>query len=637
MIRVLILLLLAGSYTKAVGQTDFVQRCAADEVLQLKFTRDPSLKKTFDQQRSDFLRTVRLSGQQAITADIVYTVPVVFHIVLTNPDIVTDAMILAQLDTINSAFSGKYKSTAIGEWFSNLFGQSSIQFCLAQRTPEGLPSTGIHRVSTSRSSFSVESESVKYTAQGGTNIWDNTSYMNIWITQLSGGILGYSSFPNDGAIAEQGVVIDYRSLPGGNSTAYDEGKTLVHEAGHFFNLYHIWGDDNGSCNGSDDVDDTPNQANSTTVCANGKSFDRCTNSGNGIMYQNYMDYTPDECLLMFTTEQALRMETAFNTYYSSFSNSIACQPVNLPDRDAAIVALLQPAQRLCDPQLTPVVRIKNLGSENITQLNIISTLSTGEIKTTAWTGNLKYYDSVEIKLTSFTLNNGNYILSVSTDQPNEQVDNNLMNDTISASVMYYTAANEMDERPRINTTLPQGWDILGLDLRLRELNIMNVDSAYLAFDLSNHYPVELLLSQDCGSAWSSLVNTSSSDTINLTDYIGKGNFLLAFRSLGIETGVVYPDRVQLITVTVNPNLKAKQFMITPNPATNVVAVQFYPEPDNLKGIILRTMMGQQLAAISVTGRASAVYTFDISRYPSGIYLVSAIFADRQIHQRLIKR
>jgi hypothetical protein len=113
-------------------------------------------------------------------------------------------------------------------------------------------------------------------------------------------------------------------LPGGNVTNYNEGKTLTHEIGHYFNLYHIWGDDNGTCSGSDQVEDTPNQSNSTGTCPTGIVTDRCTPTAPGIMYQNYMDYTSDGCLSMFTKMQVTRMEAAFTTYRSLLSMSNGC-------------------------------------------------------------------------------------------------------------------------------------------------------------------------------------------------------------------------------------------------------------------------------------------------------------------------
>ncbi|MFN9955391.1 MAG: M43 family zinc metalloprotease, partial [bacterium] len=144
-------------------------------------------------------------------------------------------------------------------------------------------------------------------------------------------ILGYASFPGEGLAVEQGVVIDYRSLPGGAYTQYNQGKTLVHEAGHYFNLYHIWGDDNGRCTGTDFVDDTPNQGDATEGCFTGIRTDNCTAGGTGIMYQNYMDYSFDNCMLLFTTGQASRMVAAAEQFRPGLFQSDACTPPTVYD------------------------------------------------------------------------------------------------------------------------------------------------------------------------------------------------------------------------------------------------------------------------------------------------------------------
>ena len=181
---------------------------------------------------------------------------------------------------------------------------------MAQRTPDGENTNGIDRFRTTKKSFSNDKDSVKHAALGGVDIWDGTKYFNVWICTLSNGLLGYGTFPNDGAPLGQGVVIDYRTLPGGSFKNYNEGKTLTHESGHYFNLYHIWGDDGGACTGTDYVDDTPNQGNSTSNCPSGLKTDNCTTDGNGILYQDYMDYSFDPCLLLFTNGQVVRMESA---------------------------------------------------------------------------------------------------------------------------------------------------------------------------------------------------------------------------------------------------------------------------------------------------------------------------------------
>lgn len=268
--------------------------CGTMPRLDSLFEKNSSLRERFEQNRDRFnLRLQQRKGisQREENTGIIYTIPVVFHIVLNDPSVVTDAQIQAQLDKLNHAFAGTGADTSsIPSWFRPLFAKSKIRFCLAQRTPDGAPSTGITRTVSSSNSFTYD-DKVKYANSGGNNSWDTNDYYNVWICRLSNDLLGYATFPEDGNADAQGVVIDYRSLPGGSYTHYNTGKTLCHETGHYFDLYHIWGDDDGACSGTDYIDDTPNQANSSTGCSSGIKTDRCTTGGNGIMYQNYMDYS----------------------------------------------------------------------------------------------------------------------------------------------------------------------------------------------------------------------------------------------------------------------------------------------------------------------------------------------------------
>jgi hypothetical protein len=181
---------------------------------------------------------------------------VVYNTAVQN---VSDAQIQTQIDVLNRDFAKlNSDTTKIPAVWKSLAANTNIQFCLAQRDPNGNATTGITRTSTTTTSFSTNN-AVKTVAPA----WPAASYLNLWVCNLGSSLLGYAQFPG-GPAATDGVVITYTGF-GTNGTAaapYNLGRTATHEVGHWLNLYHIWGDDGGSCSGSDQVGDTPNQANS---------------------------------------------------------------------------------------------------------------------------------------------------------------------------------------------------------------------------------------------------------------------------------------------------------------------------------------------------------------------------------------
>lgn len=678
------------------------------ELQEKKWRENPSLKAKFLSQESRFQEMVAArikSGKNMRTGGVV-TIPVVFHLVLNRQSLVTNAQVLAQLDTLNNDYAGLNGSASrIPSYFQSLFGQSGIQFCLAQQTPSGEPSTGIVRYTTSQTSFNYQTDDVKHSNRGGADAWDTDSYLNIWITALSNDILGYATFPDDGVKNEQGVAISYTSLPGGSATPYNRGKTLTHEVGHYFNLYHIWGDDNGSCSGSDYVADTPNQANNSTSCRTGVVTDNCTPSGNGIMYQNYMDYTPDACLLMFTVQQVARMETAYANYRSLLASSKGCVAPNLQKNDASLKSITAPDQRICSGTFSPIVTIKNTGSSPITRVAITADLSNGTSTVYNWTGSLASFAEVTVTLPSMTVGEGEYLLSVKTSMPNGVGDEDTSNDGLSRYFIYYEPFDAPVTEGFESTFPSRGWDIVNEDggstwepttvasktgsrslriknsenanigqqdyLRSPSVTISGVDSVFVSFQvaaatytsttITNNVwdTLQVMVSTDCGRTYTSVykkwgaqlvTRTGATRTafvpsltewreekIDISRYTTNETILVAFRNTNGNENDIYLDDINIRTVTVNPNLKKEGFLVTPNPTTDIISVQLYPQPTNMKGIYIYSVTGQLLkSSVVESGGGSSVNEFDLSPYPSGIYIVQVVFEDRVLTKKIVK-
>lgn len=297
---------IAMAASSSFGQ---VNRCGTTESMKQLFLENPGYQENI-QQINDF--TSQFIQENPTGTRTVVTIPVVFHVVYnTTAENISDAKVLSQLDVLNEDYRRlNADANETPAAFLGVAADCEINFCLAARDPSGNATNGITRTFTTKTSFS-SNNNVKYTSQGGENIWDRSKYLNIWICDLGSGLLGYAQFPG-GPAATDGVVIDYAYTGNiGATPPYQYGRSATHEVGHWLNCYHIWGDDGTSCNGSDLVADTPNQADETYGCPLPAIRISCSNGPNGDMYSNYMDYTDDGCMNLFTLGQKARMQALF--------------------------------------------------------------------------------------------------------------------------------------------------------------------------------------------------------------------------------------------------------------------------------------------------------------------------------------
>lgn len=289
-------------------QADAQRACAAHDYLLDASRLQPSLAKPI---------TPRFSSIQT-TSDVpdeipLIRIPVVVHVVFNNDhQNISEAQIRSQIEVLNNDFRKLNPDTAfIPQAFQQLSADCRIEFHLATSDPEGRATKGIVRKQTNIRAFGINDD-VKFTALGGSDAWDANSYLNIWVAPLTRGQVGFSSPP--GIRRElDGVVISCNAFgtTGIAQPPYNRGRTATHEIGHWLGLRHIWGD--SDC-GNDFIDDTPPQSGSTSGCPSGV-ISTCNNGPNGNMYMNFMDYTDDACISMFTAGQAALMRCLFDVQF----------------------------------------------------------------------------------------------------------------------------------------------------------------------------------------------------------------------------------------------------------------------------------------------------------------------------------
>jgi len=282
------------------------RQCGAMQEYERLLEEQPSFRA--NQERSEeFTARAISTGEADRIARKLIRIPVVVHVVYgRDQENISKSQINSQISALNHDFRTTNADVSqVPEAWKGLVVDSKIEFALASRDPDGKPTDGVTRTKTERKQFGT-GDDVKTKAGGGAPSWPSARYLNIWVCNLGGGLLGYAQFPG-GPARTDGVVILHSAFgtKGSAQAPFDRGRTTTHEIGHWLNLRHIWGD-TLDCSGGDRCPDTPN--------ANGPNYGSptfpsvsCNNGPNGDMFMNYMDYVDDAAMFMFTAGQVTRM------------------------------------------------------------------------------------------------------------------------------------------------------------------------------------------------------------------------------------------------------------------------------------------------------------------------------------------
>ena len=272
--------------------------CATQEVLTAQLKADPTLATKMEAIEEFTARVTKNPSAFRLLSTGVIQIPVVVNVVYNNvAENISLTQIQSQIDILNADYSGTNKDiNKVPKYFVAVkAGDVNVRFVLDT----------VIRVLTKKTSFSTN-DGVKKSGGGGIAPTSPLTKLNMWTCNLGNGILGYAQFPG-GNPATDGVVILYNAFGLTNLVPYDKGRTATHEVGHWFNLRHIWGD--ATC-GNDFVDDTPLHTGPNFGCP--PEGTRSTCIGTPIMMtMNYMDYSDDPCLYMFSAGQKTRMNATF--------------------------------------------------------------------------------------------------------------------------------------------------------------------------------------------------------------------------------------------------------------------------------------------------------------------------------------
>lgn len=324
------------------------KKCAVGDIADEKLRRR---HQTLNVKIQDFYRKY---DKESAFADNLIRIPVVVHVIHNNAagkiggddnGNISDEQIFSQIKVLNEDYRKKISTPGFNN--SPVGTDMNIEFYLADKDPDGKPSLGVNRVYSQKANFDVFDENILLSSL---SYWDSNRYLNIWVTTLKDDFLGYAEFPigeYDGLELEEidekidGVMIDHRAFgrQTGTSTdgVYTYGRTLTHEIGHWLGLIHTWGDE--YC-GDDFCADTPptESGNLTIRCT--PRYSNCRGNRTLNMIENYMDYTADSCMNIFTGDQKARVRAVLEVSKRR-KRLITNSEFNLPQAEKLIVKVLE--------------------------------------------------------------------------------------------------------------------------------------------------------------------------------------------------------------------------------------------------------------------------------------------------------
>ncbi|MFA7445548.1 MAG: T9SS type A sorting domain-containing protein [Flavobacteriaceae bacterium] len=643
-------------------QNNGITSCGAYEFDQYLNSVNPQ-KETTEQFESWLAAKIRESKENNLQnrgGNPIITIPVVVHVIHDNKpygvdENLTNEQILSQITVLNQDFRRLADTPGFN---SNPIGADiEIEFCLAQRTPDGQATTGINRLNiptpvldTPWGTFVTWStEDIEGTLKP-TTVWDPEEYLNIWVVDniLLGMMAGYAQFPESSGLdgldggslseggATDGVVIAHNCLgssdiyPGGTYTAgYDKGRTTTHEVGHWLGLRHVWGD-NASCevNATDSLNDycldTPPANDANQGCAQTTT---CTAPS---MIENYMDYTDDSCKNTFTQDQKTRITTVMENSPRRISLITSSGCLAPQDFDLKIGAINLGGA--CEFETNPVVSLINTGiTTAITSAEILYGIEGEDTQTYSWTGNLAPQASVEITLPLITFEQNSHF-NVEITDVNGTIDDNLLNN--SKSVFKTLSGVYAGSVVSLSITTDQ----YGEETTWELYNNTTATMVATGGDYSGEQTISQTFELQANDCYTFTIFDEYGDGM-CCDY-GPGSYSLTVGSEVIVSGGAFGASQStsfIVDGTVGTAIPNQLDKITlyPNPANSIVNIVTADTTNLPESFSIYNALGQMVKAQNITG--SSDLSVDISSLSKGVYIIKINNKTQSQSLRFIKQ
>lgn len=583
---------------------------------------------------------LRNKGANRVSASSVRTIPVVVHVINRGEAVgtgtnISNAQVISQITTLNNDY--RKKSGTSGYNTNPVGADANIEFALAVRDPNGNPTNGIDRISYDKE-FWQEAD-VENDLKPNT-IWDPTKYFNLWVVNFGGdldGVLGYAQFPvgstlggldETGLASTDGVIIGYKFF--GNldyndgsfnlDSTYGYGRTATHEIGHWLGLRHIWGDD--TC-GEDYVADTPVHEDSNFGCFTHPKSNACGTADE--MFENYMDYTDDTCMNIFTLNQVDRFNTvlANSVRRKELLTSNALTPVSLVSNDGEVV--VRPSFSLCGGRPYGNFKIINRGSNNITSA-VLSINDNGSTYTKNWSGTLTTNQEAVLPV----MFSGTGTITATLTSVNGGADSKTSNNTSSyAYTLSATSPNYTATSVKLD---------LKLDKYGSETTWELINSSGTVLYYGGPY-TDTTTAPAVKSYTFSLANNNCY-SFRIHDYYGDGIVPGGYYKLTTNSGVVMVNQTafngsydayafSLGTLLATEDAKKINLQIFPNPASDILNITQVSSSANYN---IYNASGQLVSKGNISNNK-----VNVSKLPKGIYFIEVQEKGQSSKVKFIKK
>jgi len=657
--------------TESISPSGYI-RCVSNEYDQYLRDQNPNtesieifekwIQKKINEQNS-------IQNVASQSGGVIY-IPVVVHVIHDGDaygidENISDEQVQSQIEVMNQDYrkligTPGYNTNPVG-------ADTQVQFVLAKVDPNGNPTNGIDRVNLCQPSWSTAA--INTTVKPST-IWDPTQYMNMWSVNFTNNtLLGYAQFPESSlggmSTASQnsntdGVVANYTTfgssdLAAGNfAPPYDKGRTMTHEVGHFLGLRHIWGDNNScpatnTANDKDFVADTPAANAANYGCPSGRNT--CTSNPGNDMIENYMDYTDDTCMNIFTIGQKERIITVLNNSPRRSTLKSSVKDIDIPlftnDAEVKIENLCNISNPTCtNPNPSTVektILLYNRGTSNMTTASLNYNINGGNNFSYTWTGNLAPNKYAEITLPNSAVNG---LLSVNVTTVNgvtdQRVSNNIATKTFGSTLPYansttftftlvgdsFGSETTWSLKNQSGVEIYSGGPYSDITSGTQTL----VDGLVWNLPLNGCYYLTVNDSYgdglfDGASQGYYTVTSGSTTLINITDFVVSGNpanTLVSKINFFTNNGALESESFQIYDL----------ISIYPIPSKNSINIRV-PENQELKGEYqIYNNLGQKIITKNITSETDL--HLNISSYANGVYFLNLKFGEFNKSFKFIK-